>query len=223
MILWHYITALGGLGITAPIGIAITAWLGAAHCTRRALYWCLVFGAAMLVVIASKVAFIGWGIGSQAYDFTGFSGHAARAGAVFPVAIYLLCREARLGWRIVNVGMAALLAMLVAWSRVVVLAHSPAEALLGLLLGLGTAAVFIALAHSTKRFTPNPWLIGLTLLVLIVQPRGERVDSQQWMTALALNLSGHDRPYSRWSWQPTRRPYLPPCPSSQRRFTYLCL
>ncbi len=223
MVWWHFITALGGLGITAPIGIAIAAWLGAAHCARRALYWCLVFGVAMAIVIASKIAFIGWGIGSQAYDFTGFSGHAARAGAVFPVAAYLLCREMRLGWRVIHVALAALLAVLVAISRVKVMAHSPAEALLGLLLGLGTAAAFMALTHSTRRFTPNPWLIGLTLLVLVAQPRGERVDTQQWMTAIALNLSGHDRPYSRWSWQPTRRPYQPPCPTLQRRFTYLCV
>ena len=219
---WYYLSALGGLGMTAPIAVGIAVWLAAAHCRRRALSWCLLFGGAMLIVIASKIAFIGWGIGSMAIDFAGFSGHAARAGAVYPVAAYLLWREARREWRYAGVALAALLAVAVAVSRVKVHTHSESEALLGLMLGLATAGCFISLTRRTREFTLNPWLVGLTLLVLILQPRTARVDSQQWMTGLALNLSGHDRPYSRLSWQPTRQRYLPPCPAAQVRFTYIC-
>ncbi len=220
---WHYLSSLGALGITAPLGIGIAVWLGAAHCSRRALVWCLLVGAAMLVVVASKVAFIGWGVGLKAFDFTGFSGHAARAGAVFPAAAYLVLRGARRPWRVAGVVLAVLLALVVTVSRVKVHAHSPAEAVLGVLLGLAAAGAFIALCRSEKVFSPSPLLVGLTLAVLVFQPRTEGIDSQQWMTALALNLSGHDRPYTRWSWQQTRRPYLPPCRAENIRFTYFCV
>ncbi|MFP5392337.1 MAG: phosphatase PAP2 family protein [Gammaproteobacteria bacterium] len=203
--------------MTAPICIAIVVWLLAAHCGQRALQWCLVFGAAMAVVIVSKLAFIGWGIGIRSLDFIGFSGHAARVGAIYPVAAYLLCREARPPVRWAAVIGASLLALLVAVSRVKVLSHSPAEAAAGLALGLAAAGAFIALMRGTRRFTPNPWLVGITVLVLVLQTRvvrgdGRPFDSHVFLTGVALNLSGHDSPYVRWSWQRLPHPYTPPCP-----------
>jgi hypothetical protein len=88
--LWYQITVLGGLNVTALGALAIAVWLGAARCWRLALAWCLLFGAAMLLTVASQVVFLGWGIGIQSIDFAGFSGHATRAAAVFPVAFFLL-------------------------------------------------------------------------------------------------------------------------------------
>jgi membrane-associated phospholipid phosphatase len=220
---WHHITALGGLGITAPICVGIAAWLAAAHCQRRALHWVLLFGAAMLVVVASKIAFIGWGVGVMSLDFAGFSGHAARAGAVFPVAAYLLCRPLARPWRVAAVAAGVLLAVLVAISRVKLHTHSASEAVFGLLLGLATAWAFIATARAPAGFAPRPWLVGLTLLVLVLQPQGARVSSQQLLTGVALHLAGSDRPYSRTDWKPVRYRYTPPCPDAQRRFDYLCL
>lgn len=223
---WHQITALGGLGVTAPICIGIAVWLAAAHCRRRALEWVLLFGAAMCIVMASKIAFIGWGIGVMALDFAGFSGHAARAGAVFPVAAYLLCRLCARRWRIAAVVGALLLAAAVALSRVILGNHSTSEAVSGLMLGAATAAAFIGMARSQRSFSPSPWLVGLTLVAVLLQPHakpGLRVSSQQLLTGVALHLSGNDRPYSRHTWKPTGFPYIPPCPLGQRRLEYLCL
>ncbi|WP_395398918.1 hypothetical protein ACHMW6_18955 [Pseudoduganella sp. UC29_106] len=51
---------LGSLPVTGPIGVAIAAWLLAGRSWRLSLSWCLLFGLGMLLVVATKVAWIGW-------------------------------------------------------------------------------------------------------------------------------------------------------------------
>lgn len=219
---WQHLTDLGGLNVAGTIAAAIALWLGAAHCSRLALYWCALFGAAMGLVIASKLAFLGWGIGLQSLDFAGISGHAARAAAVLPVACFLLLRgqSERAG------NIAAALGMMTgaatAASRVVLGFHSASEAALGWLLGVGVAMLFIARARAAREFRPSPLLVAATLVVVALLPRVEPGYSRQWMTAAALNLSGHDRAYQRWSWKLARAPYAPPCAPEKVRFTYMC-
>ncbi|NHZ44904.1 phosphatase PAP2 family protein [Massilia sp. CCM 8693] len=210
------------MAVTAPLGVAIAVWLAAGHCRRRALYWCLLFGATLLTVIASKVAFLGWGVGIEAVHFAGFSGHAARAAAVFPVAAYLaLCGRPKL-WRYVAVSVGVLLALGVSLARVMVDTHSVSEAILGAMLGLACAAAFIALVRSNRQFQPSPVLIALSVALLCIPYKGDAHSSQQWMTGLALGLSGADRVYTTATWGPTRNPYSPPCPKDERYFNYVC-
>src|SRR3712207_5573099 len=90
MVWWSHLSALGGLNVTALLALFIAAWLVAARCWRLALAWCLLFGAALALAAGSQMAFIGWGIGIRPLEFTGFSGHATRAAAVFPAALFLL-------------------------------------------------------------------------------------------------------------------------------------
>jgi membrane-associated phospholipid phosphatase len=241
MIWWSHLSALGGLNVTALLALAIGAWLVGAHCWRLALAWCLLFGAALALAAASQVAFLGWGIGVRALDFTGFSGHATRAAAVFPVALYLLLErrgrrsagggispypdgrtERRRGgrWRAAVLA-GVLLAGAVAIARVKVHAHSPSEALAGGLLGLMAAGLFIARTRAARDHSPQPLLLGL-LAATFLLPRADPVNSHQWLAAAALKLSGSDRVWLRNGWQPARGPYVPPCAPSRRRFELLC-
>lgn len=225
---WYHITALGGIGVTGSLSVAIAVWLATAHCRVRALYWCLLFGGAMLLVVASKIAFIGWGVGVMSLDFAGFSGHASRAAAVFPVVAYVLLRKKSGLLCAAGVACAVVLALLVAYSRIAVHTHSTSEAVFGCALGLAVAAAFIGLVRSPRDFAPHPLLVGLTLAVLVLLPRGEpdhakKFNSQQLMTGLALNLSGHDRPYQRWNWKPATTPYVPPCRGDKVHFGYVCV
>jgi membrane-associated phospholipid phosphatase len=218
---WSHISALGGLNVTAIVAIAIAGWLVGARCWRLSLAWCLLFGVAMLLVSASQVAFIGWGIGVQRLDFTGFSGHSARAAAVYPVAAFLLL-ERRPSWlRLLAVAAGALLAAAVAVARVKVGAHSISEAVLGFGVGITVALLFILRAYSNRRGAPKPLLIALGLAMLLL-PRAEPDIAHQWLTGLALSLAGHDRPYQRGSWQLAPYAYVPPCPSEKVHFGYLC-
>src|SRR4051794_7334239 len=91
---WTDLTRFGDVTITTLLATAIAAWLFAEDEKRLALWWTLLYGGAMGVVIATKMAFIGWGIGIRALDFAGFSGHAMRAAAVMPVLCYLILQRA---------------------------------------------------------------------------------------------------------------------------------
>jgi membrane-associated phospholipid phosphatase len=221
MLWWFHLSALGGLNVTALLAVGVAAWLVAARCWRLALVWCLVFGGAMLVAAASQMAFIGWGIGIRALSFTGFSGHAARAGAVFPVALFLLVVRQRRRRRVAAVGVGGRLAAAVARARVQVGAHAPSEALSGCMLGLGAAALFLARARAAQDCSPRPLLLGL-LAATILLPRADPAYSHQWLTAAALALSGRDRVYLRNDWQPAQGPYVPPCAPDRVRFAVLC-
>ncbi len=197
MIPWHSITFIGDSLITMPAAAAIVLWLASAGAWRMAFTWCVLFGAGSFVVLASKIAFIGWGIGIPGLDFTGVSGHAMRACAILPVLGWLLLRSAAPGWRKTGMLLATALAMLISVSRLVLHFHSLSEVVTGVGLGLLVAITFI------KRFEHSPdlrlqrWVVGLTMLSLIPTTYAEPAPTQRWVTSMALYLSGHDRPYVR--------------------------
>ena len=146
MIWWSHLSALGGLEVTAPVALAVALWLACARDWRLARAWSLLFVAALAIAALSQMAFIGWGVGIESLAFTGFSGHAMRAAAVVPVALFVLMDKKRGGWQRGMVLAGVVLTVGVAAARVQVGAHSPSEAWAGCLLGLGTAALFMARA-----------------------------------------------------------------------------
>jgi membrane-associated phospholipid phosphatase len=188
---------LGSLPITGPLGVAIAAWLLAGRSWRLSLSWCLLFGLGMLLVVATKVAWIGWGVGMPDMKFGGLSGHSMRACAVFPVALYLAFHHAEEGVRRAAACAGVALALLVSVSRVPVLAHSWSEVVLGALVGLVVSAAFISIAHNPR---PQPFgrvLAGVLLPLLLIVPQVEPLPTERWMTSLALYLSGHEKPFER--------------------------
>ena len=220
--IWSHISALGGLAVTLVVAVAIAAWLVGARCWRLALAWSLLFGAALAIAVASQAAFIGWGLGVRRLDFTGFSGHATRAAAVYPVAMWLLFERDRHWRRRLGFAAGAALAALVALARVRVGAHSVAEAALGLALGMCAALLFVARARANRRGSKKPLLVGGMALAVLVLPRGEPLDTHQWVTALALTAAQQDRPYERWTWARSPQPYQPPCAHEKVRLGYFC-
>ena len=96
---WQRLTLLGDVAVMLPLAVSVAVYLIAARARRTALYWCCWFGGAMIFVVISKLAFIGWGLGIASLDFTGFSGHAARVCAVFPMLGYLMARKKSWRWR----------------------------------------------------------------------------------------------------------------------------
>jgi membrane-associated phospholipid phosphatase len=218
---WSHISALGGLNVTAIVAVAITAWLVGARCWRLSLLWCLWFGAAMVLVCASQIAFIGWGIGVRSFDFTGFSGHSARAAAVYPVAAFLLLERRPTWMRALAVLAGTLLGAAVAVARVKVGAHSVSEAVTGFAIGWMTALLFIQQAYANRGGAPKPLLIALGLAMLLL-PRSDSEFGHQWLTGLALTLAHQDRPFLRETWQPAPFRYLPPCPPEKVHLGYIC-
>jgi membrane-associated phospholipid phosphatase len=219
---WQPISHLGALAFTGPLALFIVLHLLAGGRARLALAWCALLGAGLALVVATKIAFLGWGIGWRAGDFAGMSGHAARAAAVFPVALFLLFQGERAGARTAGVVLGMLVAALVALARVQVHAHPPSEAALGFAAGIGVAALFIARAERAAPVPLRPALVLVCVAVLAASPRREPVDAEKWIALAAMHLSGHDRTFQRWSWQLARHPWQVHCPPGETARGLVC-
>jgi membrane-associated phospholipid phosphatase len=204
MFFWQYFSLIGSLAVTGPIGIAIAVWLLVGKSWRLSLSWCLLFCGGMALVVLTKMAFYGWGVGVESVDFAGFSGHSMRSGAVYPVAFFLAFRNVRGAARYWALAGGVLLAVLIAMSRVVVHAHSVSEAVTGCLLGLLVAGLFVWHVSTEGHLVVSRVLVALCMPLLLVTPQhgeSELFYAEGWIARLALLLSGHDRPFTRQQWR----------------------
>jgi len=136
MTLWESLSALGDSRALLPLAVILALFLPA---TYRTLLWRWTAAIAVVasVTLASKIAFMGWGLGVKSWDFTGISGHAVMSSTLYPVVFWLLAsgRSRHPGaWAIAG----AVLAVAIAWSRVPLRAHSLSEIIIGL--GIGFVA-----------------------------------------------------------------------------------
>lgn len=198
---WTTITVYGGSTVMLPAAAALAAWLALGGAWRMSWYWCGLFGGGLAAVVASKIAFIGWGFGIAALDFTGFSGHAMRAMAVIPVLSYLALQNASAATRSIGVLGGLLLGTLICISRVALQAHSVAEAASGGMLGAAVSLGFIALSGKLEKPLLKRWLVAATVAGLIAMSFAEPAPSQRLLVRVALALSGHDKPYTRAHWK----------------------
>ncbi|MEO6919853.1 MAG: phosphatase PAP2 family protein [Collimonas sp.] len=174
-----------------PAAVAIAIWLIAGDARRLFLYWCLLFGGGLILVAASKIAFVGWGIGIQSIDFTGFSGHAMRSAAIIPTFFYLALqpRTRAVRWAAVLLGLC--LATLISVSRVFLHFHSVSEALSGWLLGSAVCLAFILSAESLPKPGFNRILIAASFALLLVASCTKPIPTQRLIDGAAQLLSGH--------------------------------
>lgn len=202
---WHALSVAGSLAVTGPIGVAIAIYLIVGKRWRLMLAWSLLFGVGMALVVITKMAFMGWAIGIESIEFAGFSGHAMRAAAVYPVAGYLVFRSSGAWARQAGAAAGVILAVLISISRVPVLAHSVSEAVSGAVLGLAVAAAFIWYASRERQWALSRMLALLCLPVLLIAPQVEPVPAEAWIAKAATYLSGRDQPYTRDIWKHQRQ------------------
>jgi membrane-associated phospholipid phosphatase len=202
--LWHQFTRLGEAQILLPAALLTMAVMLRQRPGRLlAAWWLGALAAAVLLTTITKVAFIGWGIGWPALDFTGISGHAMFAAAVYPLLLGALAPP-RLRWPAVALGAAVALAIGV--SRLVIDVHSVSEVVAGLALGGAVSGGVLLrtglLRAGLLRAGLGGWLPVLALAWFTVTP-GMAPPSQSYglVTRLALALSGHPQPYVRGQWR----------------------
>ena len=200
MMWWHALSVAGSLAVTGPIGVAIAVWLIAGKSWRLTWMWGVLFGVGMALVVITKMAFVGWGVGVESVEFAGFSGHAMRAAAVYPVAAFLAFRSSRSAVRNAATAAGVVFAILIAISRVPVLAHSVSESVTGCVLGLAVSAAFIWHASGERHWALSRMLVVLCLPIALIAPNVEPVPAEMWITKVALYLSGRDQPYTRAMW-----------------------
>ncbi len=200
----YWITRFGEIGIVLPLVAALCVWLVAStRSLRPALVWLLPLGLAVLVTSLSKIAFIGWGLGVAALDFTGFSGHAMFSAAVYPVLAYSVAvhtgRTARGAHLAMGVGYA--LALAIAWSRVHIQVHSVSEVVAGCALGAAASAWTVWRMHrSPLQHKPHAirWLLwGLAGWLVVMPLHAAPSRSHDMVTRLALTLAAHEQAFKR--------------------------
>lgn len=196
-VFWGGVSRLGQAEVMLPCVVALAMWMIWARAGREAGTWVGSLGVAAGLTLATKVAFIGWGVGIASLDFTGISGHAMLSAASWPVVLSILAARFGPGWRRGAIAAGYGIATLVACSRVVLGAHSPSEVVAGFV--LGSLVCGLVLGRFRPLHGPAPvWLalpLALWLAVMPVQAPPSTV--QGLITRLALQLSNHSLPFTR--------------------------
>jgi hypothetical protein len=166
---WQWVSFFGDSTVLLPSAAAVFMVLFLRRPSRQiAWQWGLLFGITGAIVSASKLAFMGWGIGIRELDFTGFSGHTALSTAFWPIFLWLLCARGSVALRRTAMVMGYLLAGLVGYSRLAIHAHSPSEVIAGLLLGACGSALFLLLQRNSSRVVDAQLSWGGVLSLIII-------------------------------------------------------
>ena len=200
--LWNLVTRLGEAQILLPAALMSALWfVWRDRSPRLAAVWLAGIAGATLVTTASKIAFMGYGLGWAALDFTGVSGHSMFAAAIYPltgvaitsaVAGVQAARWSRLG---LVAGLA--LALVVGVSRVAVEAHSWSEVVAGLLVG-GAVTLVASRAARAPPVRHSLWLpVVVCVWLSSALPNAPPSPTHGWVTRLSLALSGRSEPYTR--------------------------
>jgi membrane-associated phospholipid phosphatase len=198
MTAWSFITRWGNSLLLLPTAAWIGVSLWAFGERPIAWRWIVSLGTAVLLVLASKIAFLGWGVGSRALDFTGISGHSTLAAAVLPMFAWWLVQDRAATTRVRAVCAAAAFAVVVGLSRVLLSAHSVSEVVAGLVLGLVVAWIAVPRGPGGGHRGSLRWLVvGLLLVAGTLSSVGDSEDAHGIVVRIALALSGRSQPFDR--------------------------
>ncbi|MFT5644802.1 MAG: membrane-associated phospholipid phosphatase [Janthinobacterium sp.] len=197
MISWLGITKFGDAVVMLPAAMGITAWLAATGMRQMALWWFALFSIASTLVAITKIAFIGWGIGSAALDFTGISGHSTFAAAVIPTLFFIALPSASSRGRMLGVGTGIIFALLVGVSRLEVHAHSASEVIAGCTLGFAVSIGFMRITRAHALPALPPLAAACIGGVLLAASFAQAAPTHDWISDIALLLSGHEQPFRR--------------------------
>lgn len=199
MNLWNALTAAGDSAVLLPLIGWITLWLMIPAATRRDGWrWVLAVTLCGGGVTLSKLLFMGWNIGIPGLDYTGLSGHSAMSMMVWPTIAALLSRRSDTRWRVLAIGSGVCLALGIAVSRVLLSAHSVSEVILGSGYGLLVCAGFLRVQPAAQKVSPRAIALfaGMGLLIALIC-YGRVFPSQHILKQVAMELSGHDKVFSR--------------------------
>jgi membrane-associated phospholipid phosphatase len=152
----HIFSNLGHSVILAPLSLILIFYLLSIGARRDALAFAVALIACLTVTLFSKLFFGVCGARAPDLHIESPSGHESFSGVVYGCLAVLLAtgRPKRLQALIYTA--AALLFVLIGVGRVASRAHTPEEVAVGLLIGVGAAALFRSLRGQAGPF-PVPW------------------------------------------------------------------
>ncbi|BAN99756.1 phosphoesterase PA-phosphatase-like protein [Plautia stali symbiont] len=196
---WRTLTYFGDSMLLIPTAVIIALVLPWKSDNRRTVwYWLLAFGLAGLLVSISKIMFLGFGIGSARYNFTGFSGHSAMSATLWPVMMWLISGRWPTFWRALTISIGYLIPLMVGLSRLVIRAHSVSEVLAGLMLGFTLSSAFLLSQRRTalKGFSVVQVAVAF-LIPLLLMGHGRVATTQQFLERFSADLAGLEKPFTR--------------------------
>ncbi len=196
---WRTLTYFGDSMLLIPTAVIIALVLPWKSDNQRTVwYWLLAFGLAGLLVSLSKIMFLGFGIGSARFNFTGFSGHSAMSATLWPVMMWLISGRWTTRWRALTISIGYAIPLLVGFSRLVIHAHSVSEVLAGLLLGFTLSSAFLLSQRRTVLKGFSALQVGVAFLVpLLLMGHGRVATTQQFLERFSAKLAGLEKPYKR--------------------------
>ncbi|MDF7659505.1 phosphatase PAP2 family protein [Erwiniaceae bacterium L1_54_6] len=196
---WKTLTYFGDSMLLIPTAVIIALVLPWKSDNRRTVwYWLLAFGLAGLLVSISKIMFLGFGIGSARFNFTGFSGHSAMSATLWPVMMWLVSGRWSSFWRTATISLGYLIPMMVGLSRLAIHAHSPSEVIAGLALGFTLSSAFLLSQRDTALKAFSLPQMGVAFLVpLLLVSHGRVATTQQFLERFSADLAGLEKPYTR--------------------------
>lgn len=193
---WLKIIHLGGTAVMIPAACAIAALLLTGRAWRMALWWCLLFAAGLGLVAASKIAFLGWGLGIPSLDFKTLSGHAMLTTAVIPVIFFLLLQWASPVVWSGGIGLSIILSAILTICLIAFNFHSASEAIAGCTLGGIVSLGFIKMSGTLSTVRLNRRLILFSILAFLAVQYAKPPSIEYWIERAALYISGHDKLYN---------------------------
>ncbi|MEZ3499154.1 phosphatase PAP2 family protein [Pantoea sp. KPR_PJ] len=196
---WRTLTYFGDSMLLIPTAVIIALILPWKSDNRRTVwYWLLAFGLAGLLVSLSKILFLGFGIGSARFNFTGFSGHSAMSATLWPVMLWLLSGRWSSLWRGFAIGTGYVIPLMVGFSRLVIHAHSTSEVATGLMLGFTLSSAFLLSQRRTALKGFSLPQVGVACLVpLLLLGHGRVATTQQFLERFSADLAGLEKPFTR--------------------------
>jgi membrane-associated phospholipid phosphatase len=196
---WQFITRLGEAQILLPVALALSWWVARRSEARPVVQrWLALVAIAALLTTVTKVAFLGWGVGSGALNFTGLSGHAMFAAAVYPPLLYFTAASRSTHWRRAAWLAGYAIALLVAVSRVMVEAHSWSEVVSGFCVGAAASGSALVMARMRHPSVSLWWPAGIAFWLAIMPMHAPASVTHDRVTRLALTLSGRQEPHTRF-------------------------
>jgi membrane-associated phospholipid phosphatase len=197
LVTWTAITDLGDSALMAPMALIVAVWLLVSRAWRGAVAWLALFGLGALLVVGTKIGYLGWGIGIRSLDFTGISGHAMTATSTLTVAGYLTGDRYSKFVAALGACLGCVLAVMIAISRVVLGFHSPAEAVIGCALGFSIAVATIGMIREYPKVATVPFVFIFALVALVIIVHGKEAPTENLITRMAHYLSGRSIPFTR--------------------------
>lgn len=196
MDLWAPLIHLGDAALTMPLAAGMAAWLIASRAYRLALSWSVAFAGGALLVGASKIAYMAWGVGWLALDFKALSGHATGASAVMPMLYYLMLAPHGAAARLAGLACGSGLGLTVAAALVAHCHHSPAEAMAGWLTGTAVASIAVRAGGTPPALRPFAGMLAFVLVIAGGVWLMQWAHLGYWMIKAARLLSGHERVFT---------------------------